>query len=571
MAESAKPMVEEDIWEFLDTEDMFELDPTSVTTEHNVLSFIDGTSDLKVDLDGQFSVVQQHGDLSQDATVNHILELENTLLKSTGLGVLPQSLESLATPEKAHDRQQELTNGPDFPDLSPDLQDRLVEIYFQNFHPLCPVIDEIEFSSWYGSDRLDDNRGRELLGAINFVAFAHVSDEELGRSSFTSIPEAQRACFRTTKYMFDKSSQSRPGDVSLVQIALLLSHWSPFDESKEVSTYWVDQAFHHATIANLSESPEEYSRVIWWCCVARTRALALGLRRPDKVTSFEPGRMIQSEDFGSIAFLARAARMDGKIFEIEAFIALCKLSDLMYRILLLRKNSGKLSDWRAENPWLSICKDELNYVVSVDKDLRDWESSHRGLLAKNNIMAQTRSQLLTLQILRIVHLSTLMSLYEPYMRCPIQQRSPAFLLHKASVERVKETSFAIGDAVQRLWAVARVEDLPAWLHRELQLGAMPVLVPMMEVLRKMQSRFEGGDYVAKIIESIARTVDVRVHSWMEEHVISWLPKWLERSPETLEYQLLARAAQMGTLTTKVGLYLFRDKPFEISLDSLLER
>ncbi|OAL33753.1 hypothetical protein AYO20_06929 [Fonsecaea nubica] len=497
MAESSKSIVEEDIWDFVDTEDIFELDPASVTTEHSVLSFINGTSDLKVDLDGQFSNAHQHGDSGQDATVNHMLELENTLLKSTGLGVLPQSLESLVAPEKAHDGQQELTNGPDFPDISPDLQDRLVEIYFQNFHPLCPVIDEIEFSSWYGSDRLDDNRGRELLGAINFVAFAH------------------RACFRTIKYVFDQSSQSRPGD-----------------------------AFHHATIANLSESSEEYSRVIWWCCVARTRALALGLRRPDKVTSLEPGRMIQSEDFGSIAFLARAARMDGKIFEIEAFIALCKLSDLMDRILLLRKNSGKLSDWRAENPWLSICKDELNHVVSVDKDLRNWESSHRGLLARNNIMAQTRSQLLTLQILRIVHLSTLMSLYEPYMRCPIQQRSPAFLLHKASVERVKETSFAIGDAVQSLWEVARVEDLPAWLHGELQLEVMPVLAPMMEVLRKMQSRFEGGGYVAKIIESITRTVDVRVHSWEEEHVISWLPKWLDRSPETLEYQLLARAAQM---------------------------
>ncbi|EXJ75355.1 uncharacterized protein A1O5_02051 [Cladophialophora psammophila CBS 110553] len=466
MAESTRSTVEEDIWDFLDTEDTSEVHSTSKIIEHSALSFLDGTSasefqgDLEVDLDGQFSVVQQHDDTNQDATSHHMLELENMLLGSIGLGVLPHSWKLLAAPEKAHASQQELTTGPDFPDLSSDLQNRLVEIYFQNFHPLCPVVDEIEFSSWYGSDQLDGHGARELLGAMIFVAFAHVSDEELGLSSFTSIPEAQRACFRTIKYRFDKSSQSRPGDISLVQIALLLSHWSPFDDSKEVSTYWVDQAFHHATIANLSEGLKQYSRVIWWCCVARTRALALGLRRPDKVKSFEAGRMIQSEDFGSIAFLARAGRMERKIFEIEAFIALCKLSDLMNRILILRNRSGKPSDWRAENTWPSMCKDDLNYVVRVDKDLGNWKSLHRGLFEKR---ALTRSQLLTLQILRIIHLSTLMSLYEPYMKYLIQQRSPAFLLYKASVERVKETSFAIGEAVQSLWEVARVEDLPAWL------------------------------------------------------------------------------------------------------------
>jgi hypothetical protein len=111
MAESTRSTVEEDIWDFLDTEDISEVHSTSKTIEHSPLSFIGGTSasefqeDLEVDLDGQFSLAQQRDDTSQDAASHHMLELENMLLGSSeftiqtvwnrsltmivGLGVLP--------------------------------------------------------------------------------------------------------------------------------------------------------------------------------------------------------------------------------------------------------------------------------------------------------------------------------------------------------------------------------------------------------------------------------------------------------------------------------------------------
>lgn len=87
----------------------------------------------------------------------------------------------------------------------------------------------------YSSNQWNLNqRAGRLLQAMLFSAFAHAGDDELHSSPFSSILEAQRALFPVVQSSYDNATDVDPGDVSLVQIALLLSHWNPCDGSKEV-------------------------------------------------------------------------------------------------------------------------------------------------------------------------------------------------------------------------------------------------------------------------------------------------------------------------------------------------
>ena len=199
------------------------------------------------------------------------------------------------------------------------------------------------------------------------------------------------------------------GATALVQIALLLSRWSPYDKSTRVNNYWVDQAFHHAMVARLSESGAPYSRVIWWCCIVKNRGLALGLRRPDTLRVYEPGPMLQWEDCGAMARLALmpqlySPQVYSKICVIEAFIALCGLSELMKDIVLLRSRWGQYADWRTTHTRSAMYKADVMHVLHIEQGFRQWRQSHNNLFAQMGKPSLNRVASTILRVLLIVYL-----------------------------------------------------------------------------------------------------------------------------------------------------------------------
>jgi hypothetical protein len=54
------------------------------------------------------------------------------------------------------------------------LRDELVKLYFTHFHPLCPVIDEVEFMEMY-NDIENDNELKKRIPLTLFQAMMHVA------------------------------------------------------------------------------------------------------------------------------------------------------------------------------------------------------------------------------------------------------------------------------------------------------------------------------------------------------------------------------------------------------------
>ncbi|KAK5195067.1 hypothetical protein LTR92_005197 [Exophiala xenobiotica] len=128
----------------------------------------------------------------------------------------------------------------------------LVSLYFTTCHYLCPAIEEAKFLEWYHTYTYQHEALQDLvLEAMLFSAFAYVSEEQLRRSPFKSVPEGQHALFRSIQARYHVLEQSYSGAVALTQVALILSFWSPYNGSQEVNSFWVDEAFRHALIAKL--------------------------------------------------------------------------------------------------------------------------------------------------------------------------------------------------------------------------------------------------------------------------------------------------------------------------------
>lgn len=120
-----------------------------------------------------------------------------------------------------------------------------------------------------------------------FAAFPYLSIADFRRTAFDTVPEGQSYLFtQVSKRLLRLENQYR-GSVHVIQAALLLSFWNPYDSSKHVNIFWVDRAVSHALQARLKHSKYADHHIIWWCCVVATRTMALGLRRFQKLTILE--------------------------------------------------------------------------------------------------------------------------------------------------------------------------------------------------------------------------------------------------------------------------------------------
>lgn len=248
-------------------------------------------------------------------------------------------------------------------------------------HTLCPVLDELEFYQWYQRRRSDQNVDTSQLDsplnelvfhAIIFAAFAHVDEEQLKQSPYVSVPHGQKTLFDHARDHYNHVRDKHQGAIELVQTAVILSHWSPYDETREVNYFWGDEALRHALLAKLHSSNLPHHRIIWWCGLQRNRTLTLALRRPHKLKQYPPGRLPCVSDFGSRRPNHSMPLKGPKIYAALLFICLCKLSVIMNEIVLLRHNSTRWDDWRGKDDSGNRHGSDLDRIVAIDKSLVEW-------------------------------------------------------------------------------------------------------------------------------------------------------------------------------------------------------
>lgn len=195
---------------------------------------------------------------------------------------------------------------------------------------------------------------------------------------FDDFGLAVRSLRRTTEEQFHRLATTNFANLKLVQIALLLSRGSPYNLDSDI--YWLDQAFHHAQAARLSENLGPYHRVTWWCCIFRNRVLALARHHPRRLQDHDPGLMLTLDDFGVISILARTSLLSGwKRRLMELFIASCELSGFMNDILLLRCQTLHTGNWQTSYFRTRLYEQEIERVFDIESRLEKWRSERDGI------------------------------------------------------------------------------------------------------------------------------------------------------------------------------------------------
>ncbi|KIX06613.1 uncharacterized protein Z518_04589 [Rhinocladiella mackenziei CBS 650.93] len=377
--------------------------------------------------------------------------------------------------------------------LPKDVRDDLVVLYFRNVHPLCPVIDEYEFASWYSNCTSDE----ELFGhceivlfqAMMFMAFAHLRQEQLNKTPYSSIPHGQKTLLNKVKVLYDNDPS---GDhVVLTKVCLLLSYWSPYDSDLYVNSHWVGRAFFHARQARLwdpdCDSGAMFSRrkLTWWCCRVRDRLVALGLRRLHRLhekNSTWP--MVTSADFGAEAICPKYMPLNSKKVMMGAFIWLCKLSELMAEIGEFQLKTGFDREWRGKPEETNAIMQRIVQTSKFESRVNAWVVEFGFEDCERTDEEYIGMSKLPLRKLQILSSSLIAALYRPYLRNSEYDQPLEISFRGIAVTKVKEASARTARSVHKAFAESPIEEVPLAIFAWIQ---FPVAVCQVDY------QFNGGD------------------------------------------------------------------------------
>lgn len=264
-----------------------------------------------------------------------------------------------------------------------NLGDELMHLYFRKVHPLLPVVDEHRFYLRYGlrqAAHLQQPDQSLVFYSMMFVAFGHLNNEQLQRTSVSSIKEGQKRLFSlvTSLYSATVAKMDPDQEVALTQAALLLSYWTPSYASKEVDNFWINESLKHVLAVRASKSQGSTSsrhRLLWWCYTVRNRLSSFILRRPDQSSSSSSAKKLTLEDFrGDLSFPGFTG-IGEKTRMVKAFISLCDLTNIMAEVLKFSQQQREGQDFGGLNDKMFDIQAEkrLEKIASLEMDLTMWQ------------------------------------------------------------------------------------------------------------------------------------------------------------------------------------------------------
>jgi hypothetical protein len=195
----------------------------------------------------------------------------------------------------------------------------------------------------------------------------------------------------------------------LLQTAVLLSYWSPYNSELQVNSYWVGRAFHHARTLELWNSGLDSGalscrrRIIWWCCLIRDRLISLGLRRPYRLQEKTSIRaMVRREDFGVEACRPTYTNIRSKEVQISAFIALAKLSDIMADIAFFESSNNFRFAWSGDWEQCTVSQGEIDNVHRLLQRINDWKEDYQKVSTGIADSVLPRSSKIPIYMLRVL-------------------------------------------------------------------------------------------------------------------------------------------------------------------------
>ncbi|KAI8653714.1 FAD-binding PCMH-type domain-containing protein [Fusarium sp. Ph1] len=165
----------------------------------------------------------------------------------------------------------------------PDLMDRLIHAYFDQFHIFCPIVGKESFAA----SLHDGTVSGTLLRCVLFVASLHCDVEILHVMGHSTRLDANSDLFNKASTSFDEDTQS--DRTSMVLSSYLLHYWFGNPTSYRDAHWWLAAAIrsaqcmgYHRSTKDSQMPPQERLRWkrIWWCLYIRDRQTSLSTGTP---------------------------------------------------------------------------------------------------------------------------------------------------------------------------------------------------------------------------------------------------------------------------------------------------
>ncbi|OQU97775.1 Fungal specific transcription factor domain-containing protein [Cladophialophora immunda] len=450
------------------------------------------------------------------------LEVHNLLFQSVGLERLPEcwKLVKERLKENSLDHCNQSTADPP---ISKDIQDQLIPLYFRQFHPVCPAVDETEFLRWRQKSKessFDDPQPMQLLlVSMMFAASPYLDESLLSQGPYSSVKSLQEALFTSAQSLYHNLETEFLGAEPLAQSALLLSYWSNNDSTTEVNSYWSDEAVRHAVAGGMSAlSSTGRRRIIWWCCLIRNRMISLGLRRFTRLETRPDGRLPETTDFGKEVSRPHFTSPESKIYFTRAFALMCSLTRIMAESVWL--------PYREYNkPW-SLPTDRrafrlMKTVGQLDEELEAWTFKFNRVYSTIREMAVPNADLVIFHLIGLMHQFAISILYEPFLRLSESNGEQVWFVRDLALLKIKEVSKNTAAITASMLQFAKPKDLPIilppWIILPIALHLVQLSAPqvleikaqttqqlgyLMRALHSLTCRYESVKLVTRIIDAI---------------------------------------------------------------------
>lgn len=445
------------------------------------------------------------------------------------------------------------------------LRNELLRCYVQYVHPYLPLLELDEFLTAIQKDDGSSTVSLLLFQAAMFAATAYIDMRYLHSQGYDTRKAARKAFFSRVKLLYDFDYEV--DRVIVVQSVLLMTYWyeSP-DDPKDV-WHWLGVAISLArTIGlncNTAASPlslekQKLWKRIWWCCYIRDRLVAIGMRRPIRISEEDHDvPMLEISDFETQPLEAELNRMIGGCSAVRdsskrellarMCIAMVRCCQCITRVLsaqysMLGHRLGATQETTMRLVPRKAAADPAE-VTKCDRELEQWyedlpvELRYFKNTTPREQNVQNDGEVLNLHraLLTGVYLTTTSALHRPQMMPAMPHLIIAPELKELSKRRVREAASAITDVFRDLYSRDLIRFLPntgvTILLPAIIVHLLDIKSPdsatrqlsvrrfqfCMQALQKLRDMYASADFAFSFLDAAIRKADVPVHDGSHNH------------------------------------------------------
>ncbi|KAK6371638.1 hypothetical protein LTS17_008890 [Exophiala oligosperma] len=372
----------------------------------------------------------------------------------------------------------------------PGLRNELLRCYVQYVHPFLPLLDLQEFLAIVQRDQPTDTASLLLFQAVMFAATAYIDMRYLVAQGYVTRKAARKAFFQRVKLLYDFDYEV--DRVTVVQSVLLMTYWYENPDDPKDVWHWLGVAISVARTIGLncdtSNAPLMSSQQcrlwkrIWWCCYMRDRLIAIGMRRPMRISNGDSDvPMLELADFETEPLPTQLTRMLGgcptakdstkRVALARMCIALAKLCVCISQVLAVQYSTLGHKIGATQETTMRLvpkkCAADSCDVIRCDRDLEAWYTDMPQDLHYFTPGSRVRTNAVDGEVLNVhrallqgIYLTALSALHRPQILPSAPDVVVVPELRDLSKRKVREAANDITDMYRDLFVHDMIRFLP---------------------------------------------------------------------------------------------------------------